>query len=200
MPLPDLYAIQVGDRLIPDLFNARPEDIDLDGIETRLWTAHRFSNDPAALKIRQHAWLVREIARIDQQPEDVQRWAYHHDDHEGVTGDQPGPLKALMRFQWDSVRCAAGMAHMADPITRIEESLDAAICRARGFEPPSKAVRAAVHVYDKLAETIEWRLLLNRPAAPWNRALPRWMPVMMAVELVERAASKTPPVSRKELA
>lgn len=177
-------GLWIGDRMIHDLLNPDPEEIDITAIERVLWSTTRFSGHPDALLIRQHTWLTEEIARIDGQPEEVLEWCRHHDDHEGIIGDIPGPLKEYL------MRDYRASGRTSDPLTKIEAALDLAICLKRGIQFPSNSIRHTVHAYDKLAETIEWLWVLERPHQSWNRNLPRWMPAKMAMELAETAMNQ----------
>lgn len=168
------HSLLIGNKLICDPLNPRPEDIDLDGIEASLWQMKRFSSNPDALTVRQHTRLVARLAQIDNQTPAVVRWCHYHDDHEGIITDIPGPLKRLI-------------GQHTDVLDRIEARLDVAICAARGIPTPDRETRAIVHYYDKLAETLEWRFRLQRDRAPWNVALPRWMGGTYAAELVAHA-------------
>lgn len=156
------YALQIGVHLIQDILNPQPEEIDLAGIEANLWNTSRFSNSPNALKVRQHTWLVAELAEWREEPTEVVRWCKHHDDHEGVMGDWPGPMKHLIRQH-------------TDVIERIENRLDWAICMKRGIPLPDAATRQTVHFYDKLAETLEWHFVMGRPIVPWNMPYRNWL-------------------------
>ncbi len=199
MTFPQPYGLWCGDRMIPDLLNAKPEEIDLEGLERNLWTAKRFSNCPDAFVVRQHTWLVEELARMDRQSVEVMRWARHHDDHEGVTGDMPGPLKNFINFKWESLRAIHGSPRITNPLTQIETALDEAIAKARGFSVPGPEVRGIVHHYDKMAETLEWGYRLKRPMALFGRTLPRWMSPKMADWLVEEAGARMPHTKLREL-
>lgn len=149
------YALQIGEGFIADILNPSPRDIDLNAIERRLRVIHRFSNDPRALTVHQHRTLVRLMAEHAGMPAHVCLWAYHHDDHEAIIGDIPGPLKSLI-------------GHHTNILKVIEGRLDEAICKARGIEVPDATIRSRVHGFDKAAETLEWCMVLGMPFAPWN--------------------------------
>lgn len=90
------YALKIGDSLIADILNPQPEDMDLAAVAARLRVVHRFSNDPGALTVHVHRTLVRLVGEAHNASKKVLRWCYHHDDHEAITGDIPGPLKGLI--------------------------------------------------------------------------------------------------------
>lgn len=154
-----IYALKIGDRLIDDILNPHHTQIDPDAIDVRLRAMHRFSNDPAALTVHTHRVLVRLLASIHKEPDDVLQWCWHHDDHEAIIGDIPGPLKALI-------------GDHTPILNQIEAKLDEAICIARCLRHPTDHVRRAVHYYDKMAETIEWLHVLHQPPARWNMPCP----------------------------
>tara|TARA_Y100000593_G_scaffold83521_1_gene157468 strand:+ start:5114 stop:5659 length:546 start_codon:yes stop_codon:yes gene_type:complete len=156
------YSLLIGDKLIEDILNPHSDQIDLDAIETRLRRVHRFSNDPRAFTIHQHRMLVKGLAEYDSAPEPVVWWAEHHDDHEAVTCDIPGPLMALVRQE-------------TNLLDRVQNGLDGAICGAHGRIAPTREVRIEVHTYDKIAETLEWIVVLGQPEKPWNTPLPSWL-------------------------
>ncbi len=163
------FRIQHGSKMIMDLLNPRPEEIDLGAIEANLKTARRWSNHPLALVVDQHRLLVYRLAAIDPSPftpaeerASVLEWCMHHDDPEGVIGDIVSPLKGLISSRTDILH-------------RVENGLERAICAARGMLMPSDNVRAIVHHYDKIAETLEWRHALGNPYTEWNYPLPEWM-------------------------
>lgn len=154
------YGLKIGDGFIRDLMNPKPEEIDLAAIDGRLRSARRFTNNPAALTVWQHVHLVRMIAEKLQDirsafQTEVLVWCRYHDDHEGIIGDIPGPLKFLI-------------GQHTGVLDSIEHGLDQAICKARGISFPSYPVKQHVHAYDKMAETIEWVYVLGEPLADWN--------------------------------
>ena len=164
------YGLFIGTKLIPDLLNPQPDQIDLEAIEERLSRTFRFSNNKDALTVNQHRHLVCYLAREAGEPEEVLRWCLYHDHHEGIIGDIPGPLKHLIR-EWTGI------------LEAVEFALDVAICRAAGFDYPGVDVRATVHHYDKLAETVEWVGALGQPLQPWckpvtEEELARWLPLI----------------------
>lgn len=163
------FGLKIGDGFIRDLLSPQPDEIDLPAIRERLWKTRRWTNNPKALFVAQHVVVVEQIAMtLLQHPkelhDDVLFWCRHHDDHEGVIGDIPGPLKKLI----------AGYTSI---LTVIEGGLDQAICASVGRRPPTNEVRAIVHDYDKMAETMEWLYVLGEPPAPWNYPMdPRLTP------------------------
>lgn len=154
-----VYCLRVGDHLISDILNPQPGQIDLKAIDQRLRVMHRWSNDPQALTVHQHRNFVVLMMQERGESEQVVEWGHHHDDHEAIIGDIPGPIKSLI-------------AHETHILYRLEDGLDRAICAARGIQFPSKEVRKRVHLYDKASETAEWLWVLKQPPAPWNRPLP----------------------------
>lgn len=153
------YALSMGRHMIHDIMDPQPSQIDLEEIEIRLRGMHRFSNDPRALTVHTHRALVRNLASMAGESERIIQWCWHHDDHETVTGDIPGPLKALIGTETKLLKT-------------VEHHLDRAICQARKIPYPSRSVRTAVHKYDKQAETIEWTLVLGNALADWNAPVP----------------------------
>jgi len=149
------YALKVGDRLIDDILNPHHTQIDPDAIDARLRVMRRFSNDPAALTVHTHRALVTKLAEHHGEPLAITQWCWHHDDHEAIIGDIPGPLKALIRQH-------------TDVLAHVEAGLDKAICTACCLRHPDSLTRQVVHDYDKAAETIEWLYVLGQPAARWN--------------------------------
>ena len=168
-------CLKIGSKLV-NLMNPSPDMIDLDAIEANLWQNRRFSNNPKALVVGQHRWLVRELAlMMTWEPDSpVAVWCYHHDDHEGIIGDIVGPIKRLIS-QHSSV------------IEDLESKLDAAICFKRGLLVPSPQTREIVHYFDKLAETLEWLYCLGYEREPWNLPLPGDIPEHMLVARVRVA-------------
>lgn len=149
------YSLLIGDNLIEDIMAPHHTEIDYDAIDERLRRIHRFSNDPRALTVDQHRRLVRKLAELAGENDAILQWCYHHDDHEAITGDIPGPLKALISQETGLLR-------------GVEIALDRAICEARCLRHPDDRVRRAVHKYDKAAETIEWVYKMGQAPAPWN--------------------------------
>lgn len=172
--------LKIGRHLL-DIINPKPELIDLDAIESNLWSARRFSGNPCALLVRQHTHLVAALAERFNEPTSIVQWCKHHDDHEGVIGDIPGPLKNhinLAMIQGNTLT-----------LDQIEERLDFAICMARGITMPTHEVRRIVHFYDKLAETLEWRFVLNEPYAVWNKPYDNWLSDSEAATFVGNASN-----------
>jgi len=163
------FRLQCGSKMIQDILNPKPEEMDLAAIEANLKTARRWSNHPLALVVDQHRLAVYKLACMDtsgfipaEERAQVLEWCLHHDDPEGVTGDIVSPLKGLISTQTDILH-------------RVENGLEKAICAARGMLMPSDNVRAIVHHYDKIAETLEWCGCLGNPLADWNYPLPDWL-------------------------
>lgn len=154
-----VYCLLVGDSLIRDIMDPSPDHIDLQAIETRLRLMRRWSNDPAALTVHQHRNLVGLMAMEMGEREEIIDWCWHHDDHEAITGDIPGPIKSIIARETDVLR-------------RLEDGLDRAICMAREKAFPPRSVRDLVYSYDKAAETVEWLWVLGKHSAPWNHELP----------------------------
>lgn len=175
------FRLQIGHGLI-DLENPKPEQIDLPEIERRLRVMYRWSNNPDALTVHQHRKLVPLIAKVDSMrlrgypfSTQVLDWCEHHDDHEGITGDMPGPLKNLV-------------TRYTPAYFEVENRLDRAICAARGVPYPGEGIRRTVHYYDKAAETIEWVFVMGNPVADWNYLTPDWtMDPALIVPLIDEA-------------
>lgn len=166
------YSLLIGDRIILDIENPRPEDIDITAIKPRLARIQRFSNDHRSLTVWQHVYLVVTLATHFGESEEVLDWCLHHDDHEAVIGDIPGPLKSLI-------------GNHSDILRRVEARLDEAICMARGANIPSWQTRRAVHLYDKMAEAIEWTLHMGMPSEQWTAHVP--LPVKVQWQFLEAA-------------
>lgn len=167
-------GLTIGVKHIHDLLNPHPNEIDLDGVAQNLRCARRFSNHPLALTIDQHEHLTSLIAERGGAEQAVIQWAKHHDDHEGITGDMPGPLKNIIAWH--------------TPILgEIEEALDKALCAARGVLHPPIEVRMKTHHWDKIAESVEWKYVLGRELQHFNRPLPDWLGDEMAEALVDAA-------------
>lgn len=161
---------------IPDLIKARPEQIDLELIERKLWRIRRFQGHPDALNVRPHTFLVQQLAIRDDAENEVIRWSYHHDDHEALTGDAHGLLLRVVSQEttvWDDVT----------------DHLDRTICEARRMEYPSRSVREATHFYDKLAESLESRFGLGWPPLENHPKWPIWLDDDYGQSLFEWAQS-----------
>lgn len=154
------YGLKIGDKFIPDILNPQPDQLDLSAIDDRLKSTRRFTNNPKALTVWQHIHLVQKLAdallthpaELHQQ---VRIWCRHHDDHEGILGDIPGPFKNLI-------------GEHTQVVDAVEVGMDQAICMARGIPVPSPEVRRIVHHYDKMAETIEWVYVLGEELQSWS--------------------------------
>jgi hypothetical protein len=158
MPL----ALTFGSKLIEDLTFPKPHEIDVDAIHTRLACIKRFSNNPDSLTVMEHVRLCVLIGRVLRVQKKILDYLYHHDDHEAFIGDIPGPVKALIA------------AHTSI-LGTLENDLDIAIRKARGetYDLPETAQDFnEFHHVDKLAETLEWQLVMGNPVAPWNRHVP----------------------------
>jgi hypothetical protein len=156
------YGLFVGTKMIHDIMNPRAEEICLAGIDQNHRLMRRFSSNPKALTVWQHVRMVQAIARHANASEGVQRWCLHHDDHEAVITDIPGPLKKII-------------SRHTNVVENIERDLDIAICTARGIPFPTADERYHTHTYDKIAETIEWVHVMRQPQAFWNAPIPPWI-------------------------
>lgn len=150
--------LAIGSKVI-DLLHPLPEQLDLEAIDRRLSVTYRFTNNPEALTVKQHVRLACLLAEHENEGPDVIEAIRHHDDHEGIIGDIPGPIKTYLSFHTGA-------------LDDIEAGLDAVIYAAHGLPLPDKEMRRIVHHYDKLAETVEWLFVLGQPAEPWNRTVP----------------------------
>lgn len=153
------YALAIGNKLIRDIVNPSHEDIDSAELWPRLGVTRRFSNNPKALTVLEHVHLVKLLAEKAGMPPGVLWWCLHHDDHEAIITDIPGPLKHLI-------------ADHTDVLSVVEERLDLCICQALSHVPPDQYVRRIVHIFDKMAETVEWQFVLGYNPEPWNMELP----------------------------
>jgi hypothetical protein len=157
-------------------------DVDLDLIERKLWNIRRFNGHPRALNVRPHTHLVRELAVRGNATEEVIRWAYHHDDHEGIIGDVIGPVEAIVRQH-------------TPVLDELKDHLDVCICEARGIPVPSPGVKRDVHFYDKLAESLEWQFGLGHPDAGFHPEWPSWLRPIVARQLYDAHRSIPSPFS-----
>jgi len=168
------FPIKIGTKLIEDLMNPRPGELDYHAITTRLKGTYRFSGAKGALNVHQHRHLVCRLVEMDKKGgfEDSEdsfqlwnqccEWAFHHDDHEGITGDIVAPVKNLISSRTNILEI-------------IETKLDWAICTHLGINHPNKVIRGLVHRYDKAAETIEWVHALGNAMQDFNHSCPEWM-------------------------
>ena len=173
-------TLKIGRHLL-DLTDPKPELIDLHAIERSLWTARRFSNNPDSLLVRQHTALVLACAMRIGAPKEVLVWCSYHDDHEGIIGDIPGPLKHFIE------QAFPGFAAM-------ELGLDHAICDARKIARPTHDIRQQVHFFDKFAETLEWRFVMDQPEAMWNKPVHNWIAEDECRKMAEIVQRLKPPV------
>jgi len=165
------FRIRIGSKMIADMLNPKPEELDLDAIDANLKSTIRFAGAPGAINVHQHRHLVGRLVRLDRLEsfggieateelyQDVRRWAHHHDDHEGIIGDIVAPVKTMISAKTNVLEIA-------------EVQLDKAICDAHGFDYPSETIRGLVYRYDKAAETIEWIYAMGREQTDWNHPCP----------------------------
>lgn len=167
---PQKFRIQIGEKTIEDLFDPKPEELDLAAICENLKRQIRWASAPGAINVHQHRNLVVRMILDDEHGfEDdtlsqelrarCAEWAYHHDDHEGILGDIVAPVKAVISSRTNVLEI-------------VEVKLDRAICVANHLEYPNEVVRGLVHRYDKAAETLEWVHALGRDLQPWNHHCP----------------------------
>lgn len=175
--------LQIGEKVV-DLLDPRQDQIDLRALEQNLWTIRRFSSNPVALILRQHTSLVRALAVHLKGSAAAIAWAEYHDDHEGIIGDIPGPLKSYIEHSADPERLS---------LNDIERKLDGAIAAARGIALPDDFTREEVHFYDKLAETLEWLFILKRPPEVWNKVWQNYLSDNDASAMVHKASQLRPP-------
>lgn len=152
-----LHRIVIGNFVIEDLLNPKPEELDLEAIQERLKNIRRWGNNPKALTVSTHQKLVERLLLHFYAPRvtEAQRfWARHHDDVEAITGDIVSPVKAAI-------------ASESDILERIELGLERALYAAYGRELPSQEDRNIVHRYDLMAAAAEWLFLFGKPWAGW---------------------------------
>lgn len=176
------YSILFGSKLIEDILHPDPASIDVEEISLTLARIRRFSADRRALTVYQHVYLCLVIARARHEPTEVYEYLCHHEDHEAILGDIPGPLKSII-------------ATKTDILERIEDALDEAIWIAnhrsywrKSGKPEDEAVLATGKGIDKVAETIEWVALLDQPQKVWNQNIlvERNLPAKALEELPRR--------------
>jgi len=165
------FCIQIGTKMI-DLMDPKPDQLDMNAIETNLKFSKRFSGAPGALSIYQHANLVVRMIEMDRKLgfensehghvlwQQCCKWPGKHDHHEGVLGDIVAPVKRLISSRTNILEI-------------VEIKLDRAISDFFEIEHPSEVVRGHVHRYDKAAETLEWLFSMNRKPEPWNCFCPK---------------------------
>jgi 5'-deoxynucleotidase YfbR-like HD superfamily hydrolase len=146
--------LMFGTKLI-DLADPHPDDVDLDAVHSRIASIRRFSGDPRALTVSAHSRAVWALARAATAPQAVVQWALCHDMHEAFTGDIPAPVKRYL-------------SEHSPALANLEFALDRAICGAMKIPEPTPEIREGVRFFDKLAETLEWLHVLQRPEAGWN--------------------------------
>lgn len=167
------FPIKIGTKLIADMLDPHPHELDMEAIYERLKATRRFSDHPKALTIHQHRHLVHRLVNLSRAEfaegpdgEDlwqrVKLWAYHHDDHEGVIGDIVAPVKTLISAKTNILEI-------------VEVKLDRAICQKMDIPYPNELVRGMVHRYDKAAETIEWFYALGFPLEDFNHPCPKFL-------------------------
>jgi len=183
------FRIRIGSKMIADMLNPLPEELDLDAIDANLKSTIRFSGAPGALNVHQHRHLVVRLVELDrkdgfadgQDGHDIWlrccEWAKHHDDHEGIIGDIVAPVKTMISAKTNVLEIA-------------EVQLDKAICAARGIEYPSEIVRGLVYRYDKAAETLEWIHAMGREQTDWNHPCPQYV-LDMGAHLIAKARALT---------
>jgi HD containing hydrolase-like enzyme len=146
--------LMFGTKLI-DLADPHPDDVDLDAVHARIASIRRFSGDPRALTVSAHSRVVWALARESAAPLEVVRWSLCHDMHEAFTGDIPAPVKRYL-------------SEHSPALANLEFALDRALCEAMDIPEPTPETRDGVRFFDKLAETLEWVYVLQRPEAGWN--------------------------------
>jgi hypothetical protein len=158
MPL----ALKFGSKLIEDLTSPKPHEIDVEAIHARLARTKRFCNDPDSLTVMEHVRMCVLIGRVLRVRRGLLGYLYHHDDHEALIGDIPAPVKALIATQ-------------TNVLAKLENDLDIAIWEARGrtYEMPETTQDFNdCYRIDKLAETLEWRLMMGSNTVKWDRLVP----------------------------
>ena len=142
--------MKVGTKWIADISSPQGHEIDVTHIISRLMRDKRFSGNEKALTLWQHSALVEQLVERAGEPHHVQDWAFHHDFHEGITGDIPTPIKRLL----------------GPAIKDIERAFDKAICEACGIDYPTDETREIVKKYDAIAAAIEWYYVLGEDDHP----------------------------------
>lgn len=176
-----MNMLMFGRKLI-DLDDPKPDQIDYAAVRPALSRIRRFGGNPNALTVRQHGIFVRllfewackdtpfPVEEKDILPY-IAHWCEHHDDHEAIIGDIPGPVKRYLSAADDGKTLA-----------RLEQSLDFALHRACPEEMdylvpwryPTKirVIVDAVDHFDRWAETLEWLHVLHQPRQSWNVHIP----------------------------
>lgn len=175
------FGLTFGRKFIVNIEKPEPDEIDLDEIPRRLASIRRFSGNPDSLTVAQHVRLCLILGRRMGASDAVLSYLAHHDDHEAIIGDIPGPIKTLVDMHTDVLR-------------RIETGLDLAIWRAHGGnyvmpwsmqEVHGRPIFEQAHHIDKTAETLEWQFVMWMPAMAWNKPLEGWMRVDAATMIAE---------------
>ena len=173
------FECRIGDRMVADIRNPKPFDVDIDFMFSRLRSLRRFSGHPRALTVLEHLRLCGRLAQHSGLTESAVIWAGSHDLHEYALGDIVGPLKHAL----------------GDEVMHIERRWDAAIYAALDEPMPSEEDRAVVAAIDRAALSMEWHMCLDRAEVfEWSQPV-SLSAVDILVELI--GADRVSPVARE---
>lgn len=148
-------AYDLGSRTCPGL----------NWVDDVIWPLSRL---PRFLEHTSETWVVgahavgaARLAKALSMPPIVQYKALHHDDHEALIGDIPGPVKSWL---------AAGAPSMANALDELEDAAQAAISQVLDYniERGVEADDSKVKYVDLLMLMAEARLLKVKPPRPWG--------------------------------
>ncbi len=131
-----------------------------------------------------HAVACARLARALSMPLIVQYKALHHDDHEALIGDIPGPVKAWLERALDDADWAL------DELEDTAQAAIGAVLVAMGSPGISRGVEeddSKVRYVDSVMLIAEARVLKVKPPRPWGPAEPNERDVEAARVLVRDA-------------
>lgn len=158
---------QTRDGRAFDLIDPDPATIDFHEIAHTLADINRYAGHAIfPISVAWHTLLGADICPTEALP-----WWLLHDAHEFVLGDIPTPAAHAIARHACEVDGIRGAQTVERAIARAKATLDAAIWRAAGLEPPTPAIAAIVKVVDLRALATERRDGLARPPRPWAPAV-----------------------------
>ncbi len=129
-----------------DLLHPRPEAVDFGVIAEHLSKIARFSGATyTPYSVAQHSIVV-----ADALPPELRIYGLLHDAPEAFTGDIPAPFQSAL----------AGFPAAANGLAVLHDNIAAAIWRAAGVPPPSRAIATQVLRADLMARKSEARDLI----------------------------------------
>lgn len=164
MTAPSITTLTLADGSNFDLLDPKPADVCFAVISEHLAKANRYcgATPGLAYSVAQHSVLCARAALEATGDRTVAAYLLCHDMHEAYLGDDTTPKKRALAAIMGNFGVLAPW--VAQAFSDLTDRIDAAIHARAGLSwPPSEAIEAEIHRWDRALLATEWRDLMRCP-------------------------------------